>query len=68
MTVDQNLDALTSIGIKLQEIQEAFTLPALLKEKWVKRVDSSLMFKRRVRRIYNIRNLLVGTVTVTNNT
>lgn len=57
LQLSQNRDALSAAGIKLVEVQEAFTLPALFKEKWVKRVDSAVIFRRRVARSYAIQNV-----------
>lgn len=52
--VEQNRDVLTAAGIKLVECQEVTQLPALLKEKWVKRWDCRTVFRRRVSRSYPI--------------
>jgi hypothetical protein len=57
LQVAQNRDALASAGIKLLEVQEATVLPALLKEKWVNRVDCAVVFRRRVKRVYPVFNL-----------
>lgn len=64
--VEQNRDALTAVGIKLVECQEVTQLPALLKERWVKRFDCRTVFRRRIHRTYPILNVIAGTVVVDN--
>lgn len=59
--VEQNRDALTLVGIKLVECQEVTTLPALLKEKWVKRYDCRTIFRRRVVRRYPVLTAVANT-------
>lgn len=66
LQISQNRDSLTAEGVKLVEVQEAFTLPALFKERWVKRVDSSVLFRRRVSRTYAIENVESANVAVDN--
>jgi len=57
LEVTQNRDALTSNNIALVECQEAVVLPALLKEKWVRRVDMTIVLRRKIIRIYPVLNL-----------
>jgi len=66
LQLSQNRDELSAQGIKLVEVQESFTLPALFKEKWVKRVDSAVIFRRRVARTYAIENVESATVGLDN--
>lgn len=66
LQISQNRDALSAEGIKLVEVQEAVMLPALFKEKWVKRVDSAAIFRRRVMRTYAIENVESATVGLDN--
>ncbi len=66
LQLSQNRDALTAEGIKLVEVQEAVMLPALFKEKWVKRVDSAAIFRRRIARTYAIENVESATVGLDN--
>ena len=58
ISVDQNRDALMAFGIKLVEVSEATTLPALLKEKWVKRYDCTTTFRRRIRLTFPVFTIL----------
>ena len=55
--VSQNRDALRASGITLVEVQEATLLPALLKEKWVKRVDVTVNYRRRTVRTFAVRTI-----------
>lgn len=59
--VEQNRDALTAVGIKLVECQEVTTLPALLKEKWVKRYDCRTVFRRRLKWMYPVLTVVANT-------
>lgn len=52
--ISQNRDALRAAGITLVEVQEATILPALLKEKWVKRVDVTVIYRRRTVRTFSV--------------
>lgn len=56
--ISQNRDTLRAANIGLVEVQQAIKLPALLKEKWVSRVDVTVVYVRRTARVYNILNLL----------
>lgn len=56
--IEQNRDALTVEKIKFIELTEPVTLPALLKEKWVKRIDSKMVCRRWVSRTYPIRHFV----------
>lgn len=66
LQIEQNRWALASFDIKLTEVQEAFTLPALLKEKWVKRMDINVIFKRRIRRVYQVNTVISDTLILNN--
>lgn len=66
LQLSQNRDELSAAGIKLVEVQEAVMLPALFKEKWVKRVDSAAIFRRRIARTYAIENVESATVGLDN--
>lgn len=52
--IAQNRDTLTAQGLALIEVGEATVLPALLKEKWVKRVDTTVQYRRRTSRTYPV--------------
>jgi len=54
--IEQNRDALIDEKIKFIELMEPVSLPALLKEKWVKRIDSKMVCRRWVSRSYPIRH------------
>ncbi len=54
LQIDRNRDDLLAYGIKFVEVSEARNVPALLKDKWVKRVDVTATFRRRIKRTYGI--------------
>jgi hypothetical protein len=62
---DQNRAALFSAGIGLTEISRIAVLPELYNNKWWQRADLSILFKREVRRIYPVLNLLSAKGTLT---
>lgn len=64
--IEQNRDALTAAGIKLVECQDATQLPALLKERWVKRFDCRTIFRRRIIRTYPVLTVFAGSVDLDN--
>lgn len=66
ISVDQNRDALLVFGIKLVEVGEVTTLPALLKEKWVKRYDCTTTFRRRIRLTFPVLTILASQTTLDN--
>lgn len=55
--VGQNRAELLASGIALVEVGDATNLPALLKEKWVKRVDVTVTYRRRTARVYQVRTI-----------
>ena len=52
--------ALSDANMALVEIQQVINLPALLKDRWVKRLDTTIIFRRRVATTYNVPYLLSG--------
>lgn len=52
--IHQNRDAAKELSLGLVEVQEAVHLPALLKERWVQRVDTTVVFRRRTTRQYPV--------------
>lgn len=58
LMIDQNRDAIKAANVNLVEVQEATILPALLKEKWVKRVDVTVVYRRRVGSTYPVLTFL----------
>lgn len=54
LDVPQNRDTLAAAGVGVVEIQEATILPALLKEKWVRRVDVTVVYRRRTQRAFPV--------------
>ncbi len=60
LDVSQNRAALRAAGLLFKEAQEPVVLPALLKEKWVKRVDITIVYARRAIHTYAIRIIESG--------
>lgn len=60
LQLSQNRDALRAAGIGVVEVQESVNVPALFKERWVRRTDVTIVFRRRVGWAYNVRNVLPG--------
>jgi len=58
LQIDQNREALATFGVKLVEVQPSPNVPALLKEKWVRRIDLPVVFIRRVKRSYSVPSLV----------
>lgn len=54
LEISQNRDVLRDAGISLVEVEGATILPALLKEKWVKRVDVTVIYRRRTSRVFPV--------------
>lgn len=59
--ISQNRDALRSLGLGLVEVQEITKAPALLKEKWVPKVDVVVVYRRRTSRTYPILTITSAT-------
>lgn len=57
LRIEQNRDELTAAGIKLIEVQDPVTVPALFKNQWVMRADVRIRTVRWVRRVYPILSL-----------
>lgn len=66
ISIEQNRWALYDSGIKLVEPGKAIYLPALLKERWTKRVDLKTIMNRRIHRLYPIREVAQVTLTISN--
>jgi hypothetical protein len=58
--LDQNRDAIYAQGIKFIEFKPPVALPALLKQRWQKRVDIKGIFSRLSRKTYPVQTI-VGT-------
>lgn len=52
--IGQNRDVLRAAGLGLVEVQRANKVPALLKEKWVPKVDVTVVYRRRTSRPYPV--------------
>ncbi len=64
--LSQNRYDLTQAGVKLVQVNKERSLPALLKERWVKRVDVLLVFSRRTSRSYGVPSLAGGSLGLDN--
>lgn len=61
LAVAQNRDALVAAGLGLVEVQEDTILPALLKEKWVRRVDVNVIYRRRASSTFQVLTITSAT-------
>jgi hypothetical protein len=66
LQIGLNREALLAFDIKLTECLETVNVPALMKNKWVKRVDMRALFVRRIKREYAVPSLLTATVGLNN--
>lgn len=57
LSIGQNRDGLRAAGMDLIEVQDAILVPALIKEKWVRRADIRTFIRRRTAIGFNILNL-----------
>lgn len=64
LMVEENRWPLVDANIGVIEVQQIINLPALLKEKWVRRVDLSVMLRRRVAHTYAVPTLIQGSLIV----
>lgn len=55
--LSQNREALFAQNIGIIEVTDGIFVPALLKERWVRRVDATLRIRRRTRRVYSVPNI-----------
>lgn len=54
LELPQNRDEMRAANLALVEVQEAVNLPSLLKEKWVQRVDTTVIYRRRTSRTFPV--------------
>lgn len=58
LSIAQNRAALKAANIAVVSVGEDVILPELLKEKWVRRVDVTVIYRRRLTSIFDVRYLL----------
>lgn len=56
--VESNRWDINAQNMNLVEVGQVVNLPALLKDRWVKRLDTKVTFRRRVSRVYNVPSLI----------
>jgi hypothetical protein len=66
LQIEQNRVNLGVQGVKLVQLLEATQLPALLMDKWVRRIDVAGLFNRRITRRYTVGTLVSSTVALNN--
>lgn len=66
LEISQNRDVLRSHKAAVVEVEESVTLPALLQEKWVRRVDTQVVFRRRTQHLYSILTVESGELGLNN--
>lgn len=64
--IAQNRDTLAANSLAVVEVGEAISLPALLMEKWVRRVDVTVTYRRRTKRTYNVQTITEGQLGLNN--
>ena len=64
--LEQNRWDIAAAGVALVNVGQVVNLPALFKDRWVRRLDSKIIFRRRVSRTYNVPSLLGGQVSINN--
>lgn len=62
--VEQNRWDLAAQGVGLVSVGPVINLPALLKDKWVKRKDTKVIFRRRSGRVYKVPSLVKASATI----
>lgn len=60
LDLEQNRAQLKAGGLVLQEVTDTTNLPALLKEQWVPRIDTTVIYRRRASYRYPVRSILSG--------
>ena len=68
IALDFNRFDLYAANTNLVSVGQIVNLPALLKDKWVKRLDTKVVFRRRVSRSYGVVPLIGNTVTLITDT
>lgn len=58
LQIEQNRAALNVLHMDVVAVGAPIIVPALLKNRWVRRVDATVTLRRRVQRTYAVRNLL----------
>lgn len=64
LAIDQNRWPLMDHGIKLVGIGDPVNVPALLKDRWVRRIDLRIEFSRRISKTFQVNSLTSATVTI----
>ncbi len=54
----QNIESLNAVGISFVECQAFRPVPELVNQQWIRRYDMALTFRRQVRRVYGVLNVL----------
>ena len=62
LQISQNRDALLSAGLGVVEVKEAVKIPALLHQKWVPKVDVTVVYRRRSTTAYPVLTIKSATV------
>ena len=65
LSIPQNLEALKQNGMGFVSCGDLTTVPVILKQRWLYRVDLPFTIRREIVRVYSVLNLLTATATVT---
>jgi hypothetical protein len=66
--IPQNMEPLKQVEISLVEVGLARMAPELVNQQWIRRCDMPIRFRRKVTRIYNIRNIASADVHIFDDT
>ncbi|WP_427183531.1 LIC_12616 family protein [Bordetella bronchialis] len=64
----QNSEVINALGIALVEVLDAFAVPELVNQRWQRRYDVPMKFRRVIRRTYPVLNLLSAEAEVQSDT
>jgi len=58
IAIPQNMEALNAVGIYFKECGSIRSVPELINQQWIKRVDMTVSLRRKVKRTYSVLNIL----------
>lgn len=64
LEIEQNRAVLTANGMGVLEATDKVNAPVLVKDRWRKRIDSTIKIRREIRREYDIRDIASALVTL----
>lgn len=64
LNLDQNREVINSLGIVLVDVGKAINTSELVNTEWVKRVETTVTFRKQIRRVYAILSLEAAAVDI----